>query len=414
MAASERPRRTAGARIFFAVAVLAAFAGASWADDASVEFISPKHLQTIIGESRIELNVALPGGVRAAKVEIFVDDELLATLTDPPWAIEWDAGMTGQAHDLDAVLHLADGSEVRASIRTSPLRVTHFEEVALVNLYAVVRDRAGGYVTDLEQDDFKITENDRPQKIQRFETERKPLSVAIVIDNSLTMEEGKKLERAQEAALKFLDVLADGDECMVVMFSDDVVVTQELTAERKTLETAILAAHAEGGTALYDAVWKSSRRLKGLDGRRVLVLLSDGRDEASNGLEPGSLHTLNEALDRALRDEVIIFSIGIGKNLDSQRDFYGRRNLKSILEEMAVKTGGRALFASSSTRLKKAFEDVANDLRHMYSLAYVSDDKEHDGTWRQIHLEASNPKLAVYTRTGYFAPESDTSITGGY
>ena len=81
---------------------------------------------------------------------------------------------------------------------------------------------------------------------------------------------------------------------------------------------------------------------------------------------------------------------------------------------MAVKTGGRALFASSPTRLHKAFEEVADDLRHMYSLAYVSDDTVNDGAWREIRLKTSDPKLAVYTRKGYFAPVPDTSSTGGY
>jgi len=404
-----QPRPTLG-RIAAAIAAVALCAAPLPADDeARLEFVTPKHLQTVLGESRIELAVSLPASLRAEKVEIRVDGELLATLDRPPWSAPWDAGSSERAHTLDAILSLSDGTEVHASIRTSPLRVTHFEEVALVNLYAVVRSPSGDYVTDLTQEDFSISENERPQRIQRFTTERKPLSVAIVLDNSLTME-GKKLEHAKEAALKFLDVLGEGDDAMVVTFSDEVVVKQELTGVRDELERAILSAEAEGGTALYDAVWKTSRRLERLDGRRVLVLLSDGRDEASSGLEPGSLHTLNEALDRALRDEVIIFSIGIGKSLDSQPDFYGRTNLKAILEELAKKTGGRALFASSSTRLKKAFEEVADDLRHMYALAYVSDDTHHDGTWREITLRtARDPRLVVYTRKGYFAPTEDTS-----
>ena len=407
--------RTAGAVCGIAAVVVALGLAVTPAEEPpAIEFVTPIHLQTVLGPAEIVLDVRVPPGLRADRVEIFVDDAPLVTLHDPPWRTTWDAGETGAGHSLEAILHLSNGTSVGAAVRTSRLRVTHFEEVALVNLYAVVRDAAGGYVTDLERDDFEVTENGRPQKIERFTSERKPLSVAIVLDNSLTME-GKKLERAQEAALKFLDVLEDGDEGMVVMFSDEVVVAQTLTPDRKRLETAIATAKAKGGTALYDAVWKTSRRMEPLEGRRVLVLLSDGRDEASSGLEPGSLHTLNEALDRALRDEVIIFSIGIGKNLGSQPDFYGRRTLKSILDEMAKKTGGRALFASGPSKLKKAFEEVADDLRHMYSLAYVSDDTRHDGTWREIRLDTSDKRLVVYTRRGYFAPtEADMSASGSF
>ena len=314
--------RTAGAACgIAAVVAVLGFAVTPAEEPAAVEFVTPIHLQTVIGPAEIVLEVRVPPGLRADRVEIFVDDAPLVTLQDPPWRTTWDAGETGAGHSLEAILYLSNGTSVEAAVRTSRLRVTHFEEVALVNLYAVVRDAGGGYVTDLERDDFDVTENGKPQKIERFTSERKPLSVAIVLDNSLTME-GKKLERAQEAALKFLDVLEDGDEGMVVMFSDEVTVAQgtdlrppEARGQRSR------TAEAQGGTALYDAVWKTSRRLEQLEGRRVLVLLSDGRDEASSGLEPGSLHTLNEALDRALRDEVIIFSIGIGKNLESLPDF---------------------------------------------------------------------------------------------
>lgn len=406
--------RTLGSACGILTIVAALGLTATPAEDAAVvEFVSPQNLQTVLGVAEIVLDVRVPAGLRAERVEITVDGSPLTTLRGEPWRTTWDAGEMGKGHTLEAVLYLSDGTRARSMVRTSRLRVTHFEEVALVNLYAVVRDSSGDYVTDLTRDDFRITENGRPQQIERFTSERKPLSVAIVLDNSLTME-GKKLEQAQEAALKFLDVLEEDDEGMVVMFSDEVIVAQTLTPDRKLLETAIRTASAKGGTALYDAIWKTSRTMERLDGRRVLVLLSDGRDEASSGLEPGSLHTLNEALDRALRDEVIVFSIGIGKNLGSQPDFYGKRTLKSILEEMAHKTGGRALFASGPSRLKKAFEEVADDLRHMYSLAYISDDKRHDGSWREIHLRTSDDRLLVYTRRGYFAPTESTSVSSSF
>jgi VWFA-related protein len=395
-----------------ALAVVAGLFALAAAEGVKFEFVTPKHQQTVLGESRIELGVSVPAPLVPSKIEIRVDGAPLATLTAPPWSAVWDAGMIGQAHTLEAVLYLSDGTEIRRSIRTSALRVNYVEEVALVNLYAVVRNAAGDYVTDLGEEDFAIVENGRPQKIDRFTTEHKPLRVALVLDNSLSMQKEDRLKHAQDAALSFLDVLTEGDEGMVVAFSDEVVVKQEATAAREDLERAILSVVPVGGTALYDAVWKTSRQLERLDGRRVMVLLSDGRDEAKSGLEPGSLHTLNEALDRALRDEVIIFSIGTGNNLDSQPDFYGRTSLQAILQEMADKTGGRAYFARGATRLKKAFEEVADDLRHMYSLAYVSDDARHDGTWRAVKLTTDDPKLLVYTREGYFAPAEAASPTG--
>jgi len=374
-------------------------------EEVGVEFVTPRNLQTVLGETEVAFRLVLPEGVSAERLVLRVDGETVVTLEDPPWKTMWDAGNRGKSHSLEAVLYLSDGTKTRTAIHTSALRITHIEEVALVNLYAVVRNGDGSYVNDLTREDFRVTENGRPQKIERFSTERMPLKSAVVLDSSLTME-GSKIEAARKAALSFLNVLVPGDEGMVVTFSDEVRVLQDLTDNRNGLATALESVEAQGGTALYDAIWRSSKQLHQLDGRRVLVLLSDGRDEAANGLEPGSLHTLSEAMDRALRDEVMIFSIGFGRNLNEQLDFYGRRSLQSILEELAESTGGRAIMVRPSRpgRLKKAFELVAEDLRHMYSIAYVSNDGRRDGSWREIQLKTGDGELEVYTRRGYFAP----------
>jgi VWFA-related protein len=220
--------------------------------------------------------------------------------------------------------------------------------------------------------------------------------------------EGEKLQAARAAALEFLTALEPGDEGTVVTFSDTVRIVQDLTADRNALAAAIRKAEAQAGTALYDAIWRTSNQLEKFDGRRVLVLLSDGRDEASSGLEPGSLHTLDEAMDRALRNEVMIFAIGFGKNLDAELDFYRRQTLADVFKKLAEPTGGRVIFSSRASKLSRAFEVVAEDLRHQYSLAYISDDPRHDGAWRQIRLTSTRPNVKVTGRRGYFAPLDPT------
>jgi Ca-activated chloride channel family protein len=283
------------------------------------------------------------------------------------------------------------------------LRINTVEDVDLVNLYVVVKDQAGRYITDLAREDFTILEDGRRQRIDRFTTERRPLAIGIVLDTSLTME-GGKLEAARDSALRFLDALEPEDSGMIVSFSDRVRILHELTPQRDLLAQAIRSVEAKGGTALYDAIWKTVDRLDKLDGRRVLVLLSDGRDEAANGLEPGSLHTLNEALDKALHAEVMIFAIGFGKHLDRQLDFYERETLADILTRFGETTGGRVLFPRRAGSLRKAFEEVALDLRHQYSIAYKSTNRDKDGAWREIRLDTTRPNLEVVTRHGYFAP----------
>ena len=405
--AETRIRSTTGRRHALAgLAAVCIVASALAAHGGSVEFVTPRHLSTAIGPSRIELRVSPPPGVSAERVVLIVDGQELTVLEGPPWQAAWDAGDGSRGHHIEAVLHLSDGGTERAAVRTSALRIDQVEEVGLVNLYPVVREYDGDYVADLTPDDFKILENGVEQRISRFATERRPLRIGIVLDASLTME-GRKLLNAKKAALEFLDILEAGDEGMVVMFNDEVQILQETTQERRRLARAIESVEAGGGTALYDAVWRTAKKLGEFDGRRVLVLLSDGRDEASNGFEPGSLHTLDEALDQALRSEVMLFVIGLGRNLDSEMDFHRRQTLKEILDRLAGETGGRALITPGAGRLRKAFNDIADDLRHQYSIAYKSSDETKDGRWRRVQILTPGRDLEITCRTGYFASTPD-------
>lgn len=369
---------------------------------AIVEFVSPRHLSTAIGPSELELRIMPPPGITIERVELFVDGSPLTTLTGPPWGATWDAGDGSKGHGIEAIVRLSDGTSHRGAVRTSPLRINYVEEVGLVNLYPVVRSAGGDYVADLTQEDFTVLEDGKEQAILRFSTERRPLRIGIVLDTSLSME-GKKLQNARKAALEFLDILEPGDEGMVVTFSDRVQIMQEITSDRKLMAEAIESVEALGGTALYDAIWRTSLKLSEFDGRRVLVLLSDGRDGASNGFEPGSLHTMEEALHQALLDEVMIFAIGLGKNLDTDKDFHRRYTVGEILQRLADETGGRFLLTPNAGRLRRSFNDVAEDLRHQYSIAYRSDEDDRDGGWRSLQLLTPGRDLDVTCRKGYFA-----------
>jgi len=402
-----------------AIAVVAVFAAirAQAPEPQTLEFVAPRRLATVVGPSVATLSVAAPAGASVVSVAFFVDQAASGTKTAAPWTFPWSAGDGTAGHTLSAVATFSDGTVARASVQTSRLAINETEEVALVNVYAIARDAKGGYVSDLQAQDFKVFENDHPQTIDRFSAERRPLRIGIVLDTSLSME-GDKLRAAIASAVEFLNILQSGDEGLVVGFSDDVRVLCDLTSNRGDLEAAIRKVEASGGTALYDAIFKASERLAEFDGRRVIVVLSDGRDEAGNGLEPGSLHTLEEAQERALRDEAMVFAIGLGRSLASdakalranptaratELDFFGRKPLVSILDSLAQTTGGTAVFSPGAGQLRRSFELVANDLRHQYALAYRSDDKRHDGAWRGIKVVVARPGVAVTNRKGYYAP----------
>lgn len=384
----------------------------------AVRFVSPRPLATVVGSAVAELAVVPPPGTRVVRVRLLVDGKAAGERLAPPWTFPWNAGDGSTGHALVAVATFSDGTEGRTGISTSRLQINSVEEVSLVNVYAIVRDARGRYVDDLAKSDFAVSENGRPQKLDRFSSERRPLRVAIVLDTSHSMGEGKKLQSAIDAAVEFLAALEPGDEGLVIGFSDGVKVLQGLTSDHQALETAIRGVKAAGGTALYDAIDRASESLARFEGRRVLLLLSDGRDEAANGLEPGSLHTLEEARDRALHEDVMIFVIGLGRSLAkdaralkdnpdapvSEMDFYGRRPLAEILTELADTTGGVVEFSPSAGELRRSFESVADDLRHQYTLAYAPLDRTRDGSWRAIKVTVDRPGVTVTNRKGYFAP----------
>jgi Ca-activated chloride channel family protein len=413
-----RPRHVAAwAALALAISIATGTPRAQSPAAASLEFVSPRRLATVVGASKAQLAVTPPAGSTVVSIVFYVDGQESGTQSAPPWIFAWSGGDGTAGHRLKAVATFSDGTTATATVDTSRLAINETEEVALVNVYAIARDAKGGYLSDLAATDFKVFENDRPQTIDRFFAERRPLRIAIVLDTSLSMQ-GEKLKAAIASAVEFLNILQPGDEGLVIGFSDEVRILRDLTSNRGELESAIRGVEAKGGTSLYDAIFKASERLAEFEGRRVLVVLSDGRDEAANGLEAGSLHTLDEAQERALRDEVMVFAIGLGRSLArdakvlredptaraDEMDFYGRKALVSILDALAQTTGGTAVFSPGAAQLRRSFELVANDLRHQYALAYRSDDKRHDGAWRAIRVAVLRPGVSVTNRKGYYAP----------
>lgn len=393
--------------------------GVCFADDGRIRFLTPAHRQTVVGPTTISLDVEVPDGVRITVVRVSIDGEIVRLLERPPWEIEWDAGEGSVSHLLEAVVSFSDGRQATTRIRTSELRINQVERVDLVNLYLTVRRESGSYVTNLGRESFRVLENGRAQTIDRFSTSYKPLRVALVLDTSNSMSKGSRLEKAKTSAAAFVDRLGPEDEALVVSFNDTVTLAQDVSRDREALKDAVRALEPVGGTALYDAIWKTSRRLGEFDGRRILVLLSDGRDEAADGLGPGSLHTMTEAIDQALRSEVMVFAIGIGRGLEREYALrWGNLNglsnqntdvtVASILARLAESTGGRWVLTSSPGRIERAFNLFSSDLEHQYSLAYTSTEDTNDGKWREIRVEIpGRDDYEVITRDGYYAPDAE-------
>jgi VWFA-related protein len=276
---------------------------------------------------------------------------------------------------------------------TQPIRV----RVELVNVLMTVTDRKNRLVIHLTKDDFRVFEDNKPQTIRYFSRESDlPLRIAILIDTSSSIRERLRFE--QEAALDFLNttIRRGKDMAFVVGFDVEPQLIQDYTDNMEKLSNAIRGLQAGGVTSLYDAVFFSCKEKMLFFPppepylRRVMIIISDGEDNQSE-------HTREEALAMAQRGEVTIFTISTNRTgLEGRGD--------KVLRRLAQETGGRAFFPFEASELAVDFQQIAHELRSQYSLAYVSTNAAHDGTFRSISVEPLEKGMRVRAKAGYFAP----------
>ncbi|HEV2491925.1 MAG TPA: VWA domain-containing protein [Terriglobia bacterium] len=269
--------------------------------------------------------------------------------------------------------------------------------VNLVNVLFTVTDKKDRMVLNLTKDDFHIFEDKVPQAITNFSRETDlPLRIGILVDTSNSIRE--RLHFEQEAAIDFLsETLRPGkDQAFVVAFDVEPQLLQDYTDDVDKLATSIRGLQAGGGTGLYDAIYFSCKEKMLIFPppepylRRVMIVISDGLDNQSQ-------HTREEALSMAQRAEVAIFAVSTNRSGISTRG-------DKVLTRLADETGGRAFFPFEARDLASNFQEIARELRSQYSLAYVSTNKAHDGSFRAISLQTTEKGLHIQAKNGYFAP----------
>lgn len=269
--------------------------------------------------------------------------------------------------------------------------------VNLVNVLMTVTDKKNRLVLDLTKDDFRVLEDNKPQTIRYFSRESDlPLRIGILIDTSNSIRERLRFE--QESAIDFLNsALRPGkDLAFVVGFDVAPQMVQDYTDNMDKLSEAIRGLQAGGVTSLYDAIYYAAREKMLFFPppepylRRIMIVVSDGQDNQSE-------HTREEALAMAQRAEVTIFAISTNRT-----GIQGRGD--KVLRRLAEETGGRAFFPFEASELAADFQEIARELRSQYSLAYVSTNAAHDGTFRTISIKPLEKGLHVRAKAGYFAP----------
>jgi Ca-activated chloride channel family protein len=245
---------------------------------------------------------------------------------------------------------------------------------------------------DLTRDDLVVVEDGVPQKVDTFQEAVAPVSVVLALDASGSMT--KAADGVKAAARSFVHALTTEDALGVLLFSDTATFAHDLTTDRRQSVAAIDAYFARGGTALYDGLTDALMRLKRTEGRRVIVLLSDGRDENNPGTGPGSARTQNDVFAALRETDTMIYPIGFGPRVD-----------RDLLERLATESGGVAFFPEDVSSLRGDYARIVEDLRRRYVVGYTSTNPSRDGAWRAVQIETRRPEMTVRSRGGYFAPE---------
>lgn len=285
------------------------------------------------------------------------------------------------------------------------------KNVDMVRLPVSIVDNKGNFVPGLEEDNFRILENNNPQKISAFTHEDIPVTVGLVIDNSGSMR--SKRARVNEAAMDFIKTSNPQDQSFVVNFNDEFYLDmdQDFTNDPKILKAALERIDSRGGTALYDAILGSMGHLeKGTREKKVLLVVTDGEDHDS------SHRDLSYLVQKLQESSVEIYAVGLFTKGDDSRGEV--REGTRALEAIARASGGEAFFPKTMDDVDSVCLRIAQDIRAQYTIGYYPSDAARDGTFRTLKVELvgvkHHGKLSVRARPGYYAPKAgaNEAVTG--
>lgn len=338
--------------------LLAVFAPGADAVDGGEEkspfrFSSPQEGDLLAGPTRFEFEVC--DGARIERIDVYVEGKLIGSAAPPLWRFDWQAPLRLAATDIVAVGYRGDTVIGQSRIETAELTFAEVVDVQAVQLYPVVFDRRGRYAHDLQKEEFQVSENGRKVDIEFFSRDAATMTVAILIDVSQSMTED--LGIVQEAACGFIDRLDREDRLAIYAFNHGLSTVSRLGTEHPLAKNEVRQLQAEGGTALYDAVIGVLADLDGMEGRKIVVVFSDGRDERS-------MLPLRQVVEAARSSEVIVYAIGAGED---DEDLARREDLGVL----ATETGGSAYFLDKIRKLPNVFDEILIDLRSQYSLSYT-------------------------------------------
>jgi Ca-activated chloride channel family protein len=268
--------------------------------------------------------------------------------------------------------------------------------IDMASFGVTVSDKKGELARGLARDDFEVFEDGVRQDVTLFargDQAESPidLHLGLLFDTSGSMEE--KIGFSRSAAIKFLNAVPDAKDITLVAFDTEVRVTRYGQNEFARLVERIRRRKPDGMTALYDAVGVYLDGAQSEDGRRVLVLYTDGGDT-------NSTMSYSEIQDLLRSSDITLYAVGFLADLTQNQQMDQRMRLRTLAEL----TGGQAFFPDALKELDATYERVLAEMRAQYTVGYLSTNARTDGSWRKVEVKVKRPGLKIRTRRGYFAP----------
>jgi Ca-activated chloride channel family protein len=340
------------------------------------------------GVSHFKLNVQNPKSTTIKSAAFFAGQKKLHEWSAPPYALNMPASALAGVDFVRASVTDDTNYEASDLLFLNGERFSEEIEVNLVELPVMVTDRGGLPVTGLKQADFAVLENGKPQKITSFNyASNLPIAAGVLIDHSGSMK--PRMEQAKTAALEFFKlIMKGGDRAFVTGFAFDAVSSAPFVTDVASLDQQVHAIpDASGGTSLYDAIVTGLYRFRALQGRKALIILTDGEDTTSRT-------SYEQMLTYARSARVPLYFIGVGLGIF---DASGTSKMKTL----AAETGGFAYFIHDIKQLNETYGQLEKDLRSQYLIAYNAQTTAKDRAYRKIEVKVSRPDTTVRTIRGF-------------
>ena len=367
-----------------------------------VTIVEPKDGDFVIGELDIVVDVVSRADI--AEIEFQLDGRPIGTLLMEPFRMPVDLGENNMPHRFSVVAVDVDGNRAMHSVNTQPIPISADYEVELQQLYVSVT-RGGERVLDVEQEGFTVIDEGVQQDMVTFARGDIPFTAVLLIDASASMF-GEKIESAVAGAASFVHGMKELDQAQVMVFSDELLSATPITDSKEVLTAGLSSTEARGGTALQDHLFVALELIAQRQGRRVMILLSDGVDTHS-------VVTMPHVFEVARKSNALVYWIRIkgggdgqiidgGVNMTSAwKDGAQYHEQLELLTRVVDESGGRNFVVAAPNEIRPVFIDILTELREQYVLGFYPSERRNNGSWHKVRVGVAGEDTEVRAPKGY-------------